>query len=208
MMHRRHLLLSTLGLMAAATPALANDDGLYDAPPPPNSAFVRLMDARGTAGLSAMLGDKSVTVADGAVSGYAIVPAGSLKITAGDATGDVTIEAGKFYTAAIYVGGSPAPILMEDKIIANPAKSGLYLYNFAAENATLFAPKQNVAVIENVAAGASGFREINAVTLDLDVKAGAAAVSLKDVALKRRAGLSVIMFSNGSVVSAANAVLP
>ncbi len=90
-MDRRHFLLASLA-MAAAAPAFAEgDNALYDAPPPPNSAFVRLIDARGAGGLSATLGDKAVTL-DGAVSGYAIVPAGTLKVSAGEAAGDVTTK--------------------------------------------------------------------------------------------------------------------
>jgi Alginate O-acetyl transferase AlgF len=207
-MNRRTILLASVALLGFALPASANDAALYDAPPPPNSAFVRLIDARGTTGLEASLGEKAVTLSQSAVSGYTIAPAGILNVVAGDVGGEVTIEAGKFYTIALFANGSPAPLLLEDKVIGNPAKSGVYLYNFSAEHATLFAPKQKVAVIENIAAASSGFREINAVTLDLDIKAGAVATSLKDIALKRREGTSIVLFSDGKVAAAANAVLP
>ncbi len=63
-------------------------------------------------------------------------------------------------------------------------------------------------MIEKVAPGTSGFREINAVTLDLDVKAGDAASTIPGVALKRRAGTSFVVFSDGKVGSVANAMLP
>jgi alginate O-acetyltransferase complex protein AlgF len=206
-MDRRLFLFAALAA-AAATPAFAEGDaGLYDAPPPPNSAFLRIIDARGTTGLAATLGDKAVTLTDSAISGYAIVPAGTVKIAAGEAAGDVTIEAGKFYTVALFAAGAASPLLLEDKVIANPAKSGVYLYNFGSAEATLFAPKQKVAVIEKVAPGTSGFREINAVTLDLEVRSGEAVSAVPGVVLKRRAGTSFVVFADGKVASTDNAML-
>ena len=202
----RRTLLAALA-SAAAFPAFANDDGLYDAPPPPNSAFVRIIDASGTGNIIVSLGDVSVTVPVSAVSGYAIVPAGKLPVTLGEATAEVEVAAGKFYSIAVF--SAAAPTVMEDVAIANPAKAGIYFYNLAKEgNATLFAPKQNVAVIDTVAAGKTGFRDINAVTLDLEVRTSGAPTLMKDVALKRRAGLTIVVFDGGKVSQSENAVLP
>jgi alginate O-acetyltransferase complex protein AlgF len=206
-MIERRTLLAALAV-SLATPAFAGgaDDGLYDAPPPPNSAFVRVIDASGAGNITVTLGGKSVAVNETAISGYAIVPAGKVAVAAGEAAGEVEVASGKFYTVAV---GGAAPALMEDAAIANPAKAGIYFYNFAAAGAaTLFATKQNVAVIENIEAGKGGFRDINAVTLDLEVRGAAGNSLLKDVALKRRVGLTIVAFEGGKVIQTENAVLP
>ncbi len=211
MLYRRQFLaaLSVSGLAVLATkPVSANgDDGLYDAPPPPNSAFVRLIDVSGRGNLAVMVGGKSVTVPETAVSGYAIVPAGKIAVVVGENTGEVDAASGKFYTLA--VSESAAPVMMEDAPIANPAKAGIYFYNFSSVGAaTLFATKQNVAVIENIATGAAGFRDINAVTLDLEVRGAGEPGALKGVVLQRRTGLTIAVFDGGKISQVENAVLP
>jgi alginate O-acetyltransferase complex protein AlgF len=208
MILRRTILAAPLLAAIGTMPAFAKgEDGLYDAPPPPNSAFVRVIDASGVGNATVTLGDKSVQLPELAVSGYAIVPAGKLAISFGDQAGEVEPVSGKFYT--VVVSPAAPPVLIEDAAIANPAKAGIYFYNFAKDGtATLFAPKQNVAVIADIAAGKNGFRDINAVTLDLEVRSPAGNNLMKDVALQRRTGLTIVAFEGGKVIQTENAVLP
>jgi hypothetical protein len=63
-------------------------------------------------------------------------------------------------------------------------------------------------VIENIETGKGGFRDINAVTLDLEVRGPAGNNLLAGVALQRRVGLTIVAFEGGKVVQATNAVLP
>jgi hypothetical protein len=210
MISRRTILLAAAAFGCAASPALADDAGLYGAPPPPDAAFVRVIDARGVGAIAVSVGSIGVAVPAGGVSGYAVAPAGPLKVVAGGAESDLTIEAGKFYTLVVNGEGGAPPALIADPAIANPSKSGLYLYNLRAGSpATLFAPRQNVAVIENVTPNGGGFREINAVTLDLDVKAGGERLGgVEGLKLQRRGGHSVVVFADGRVGHVANSVLP
>jgi hypothetical protein len=202
----RRSLLAAFGA-TLATAAFANETELYDAPPPPNSAFIRVIDAAGVGGMSVTVAEKAIALDDKAVSGYAIIPAGTIAVSGGSTTGTVEAVSGKFYTLVVSAGS--APILIEDAPIANPAKAGIYFYNFATTGAaTLFAPKQNVAVIADIESGKSGFRDINAVTLDLEVRGPAGNNLIAGVALERRVGLTIVAFEGGKVVQIQNTVLP
>ncbi len=63
-----------------------------------------------------------------------------MKISAGEAAGSCDDRAGKFYTVALFAAGASGPLLLEDMVIANPAKSGVYLYNFGSAEATPLRP--------------------------------------------------------------------
>jgi alginate O-acetyltransferase complex protein AlgF len=196
-------------LVLGWTGAEAQDAALYDPAPPPNSSFVRIIDARGEGNLQATIGNVSVTVPETGVSPYVVVPAGEQDVTLSSDAGKVTVDAGKYYTIAFFVGGSPAPALLEDEVLDNPAKSGVYLYNFSDEpSVKLFAPQPNVAVVDDIKPGASAFRAVNAVTVDLAVMAGDQTVASFDkLALKRRSAMSFVVFGAGEAPATAVAVV-
>src|SRR5438552_5609861 len=110
----RHLLIPfawlALGLTAAQA---AGDDALYDPAPPPNSAFVRVIDARGQGNLTVNVGQAQVAVPPSGVSPYIVVPQGEQDVTLSTASSKVNLAAGKYYTIAFYVDGATAPKLME-----------------------------------------------------------------------------------------------
>lgn len=178
----------------------ADDEALYDPAPPPDSAFVRVIDARGEGNFQATIGDASVTVPETGVSAYVVVPAGTQDIALSSDAGQLSFDSGKYYTVAFFVGGAATPVLLEDAILTNPAKSGVYVYNFSdVPGVTLFAPEPNVAVVEGVAPGASAFRAVNAVTVDLEITAGEETLaSFAQHALKRRSATSFVVFGGDS----------
>lgn len=198
------LAVALLAGFAAGTPARAQDAALYDAAPPPNSAFVRFIDARGQGNLQVGIGEKSVTVPATAVSPYVVVPAGEQDLNLSTNSGKVAVAAGKYYTVALFVDGATTPTLIEDPVLDNPAKSGVYLYNFSDVGPIkLYAPKPKVAVIDNVAKGASGFKVVNAVTVDFEVVNGDKPLaSLGALALKRRSSTSVVVTGKGDAAKA------
>jgi hypothetical protein len=206
-MQRRAFLFAVAGLAAFPVASHAADEGLYAAPPAADSALIRLLDARGALGIAAMIGGKEIAAAGG-VTPYLAVPAGSVAIEAGEASGEITAEAGRFYTVAMFANGAPSLLRLEDRIIDNPSKALITLYNFGESEASVRAVTQNATVIAPVAAGASASREINAVTLDLEISSGAPPHLLNDVALRRRGALSIIRFRDGSVAAEHNAALP
>jgi alginate O-acetyltransferase complex protein AlgF len=177
----------------------AGDDALYDPAPPANSAFVRVIDARGEGNLQVTVGNAAVTVPASGVSPYVVVPQGPQDVVLSTATSKVTLAAGKYYTIALFVGGASEPTLLEDAILANPAKSGIYVYNFSdAPSIKLFAPKPKVAVVDGLQPGASMFKSVNAVTVDLALMDGDKTLAEFDALdLKRRAGVTFVAFGAG-----------
>lgn len=202
----RHLLitLAWLALGFTAAEAAGADDALYDPAPPPNSAFVRVIDARGEGNLQVTVGDAAVTVPASGVSPYVVVPQGEQDVALSTQSGKVTLAAGKYYTIALYVGGSTEPKLIEDEILTNPAKSGIYVYNFSdAPTVKLYAPKPKVAVVDNLKPGVSAFKSVNAVTVDLALMEGDKTLADFDqLALKRRTGLTFVVFGAGEAKKA------
>ncbi|MCU0831680.1 MAG: alginate O-acetyltransferase AlgF [Rhizobiaceae bacterium] len=203
-MIRRSVLCGALLLAVFHPSARAQDAGLYDAPPPPGSAFVRVLRAAGDEA-NAMVGPETLAIGTG-ISPYAVVKGGELALALGAQTGSVTVEPGRFYSVAM--GGEMGPVLFEDPAIDNPAKSAVYFYNLGPAAASVFAPKQTVDVIAAVQPGQSGSRMINAVTLDLDVISGGQTMPLAGVVLERRTGTSIAVLADGSVVVVKNSVAP
>lgn len=183
-------------ILAWAAPVWADDSALYDPAPPPNSAFVRVIDARGKGEMQASVGEVAVTVPKSGISPYIVVPAGEQPVALSTDAGKVTLAAGKYYTIAFFVAGSPEPKLIEDELLTNPAKSGVYVYNFSdAATIALFAPQPKANVIGDLAPGLSAFRSVNAVTVDLALLAGSETVAtFEKVALKRRSGMTFVVF--------------
>jgi alginate O-acetyltransferase complex protein AlgF len=186
----------TIGIVAAEA---AGDEALYDPAPPPDSAFVRVIDARGQGNLQVTVGDEAIAVPATGVSPYVVIPQGEEDVALSTSTSKVTLAAGKYYTIALFVGGATEPTLLEDEILANPAKSGIYVYNFSdAPSITLYAPKPKVAVVDNLKPGTSAFKSVNAVTVDLALMSGDKVVAQFDqLGLKRRTGVTFVAFGAG-----------
>ena len=84
--------LATL-LLASAAPVFAQDDGLYDAPVDPNSAFVRVLVPG--AAVAVVNGTTVDDVTDG-LSAYVNVARGDCQVSAGDFAGYVTAAPGAY----------------------------------------------------------------------------------------------------------------
>ncbi len=189
------LLFAMLGL---ATPALANDQELYDPAPPADSAFVRLINATGDATkLSTSVGSVSFKdLASPAISPYYVLKANDYTMKLGEASFPVKVEAGKYYTLALQrAEGKPTLTVLPDAIISNPAKSVVYFYNLSTvPSASLFASEHKADIVASTAPGKGGAREVNPLTLSLVIKAGDKEVkSFPGVELKRRTGTTFVL---------------
>lgn len=191
---KRLLSLLFITILPWAT-AQANDDELYDPAPPPDSAFVRVIHANtAQSQISATVGGTAYgQLSYPQLSGYRIVKGGSHKVTLGSAVNEVTIDAGGYFTIALTDGGDIK--LVKDELLSNPAKARVYFYNFSdAPVASLFAPQHGAAILDKVAANDGASREVNALKLTLQVKAGDVPVKdFADVQLKRRVGTSFLL---------------
>lgn len=194
--------LAGLMLLGATSMASAQDDGLYDAPVDPNSAFVRVLVPG--AAVAVVNGTTVDNITDG-LSAYVNVQPGDIAVSAGDVSGSVTTSPGAYYTYAWSVEGEP--LVLEDQPATDPSKATVYFYNLSdIASVDLFAPTANVKAIEGVPGDTGKSVALKApLTLDFEVQAdGAAQATVAALDLKRRGGVSIIFAgSNGSYTATA-----
>jgi len=198
----RSTLISTsfAALLLAATPALAQDDGLYDAPVDPNSAFVRVLVPG--AAVAVVNGTTVDNMTDG-LSAYVNVAPGDIQVSAGDFAGSVTATPGAYYTYASTAAGEP--LLLTDQPASDPSKATVYFYNLSDKPMVdLFVPSAKVKAIEGVAGDTAKSVALKApLTLDFEVQAdGATLATVAGLELKRRGGVSIVFTGTGGSYTA------
>jgi hypothetical protein len=206
----KHLLaLATLSLTLAG-PAFSQEGGLYAAPPPPDAAFVRVLNGTNKA-IATELGGIAFAVQPQTISPYSIVTRGDYTAN-GDIVLSAKVEAQHFYT--ILVGPDGQGALLTDEPLANPARAGLYFYNATGAPLDLAATVggKQAKVFEAVAPGMQAFREVNAFDVTFDVlKGGAVAFTLPGITMARQQGVSVVALNDGNkliAIQAVNGVAP
>lgn len=190
---KRIVLLFAL-LVLPALPALAVDEELYDPAPPPDSAFVRLLNTTGDKPISGILGSVSFKdVKD--VSPYMVLKAGTYDLSVNKAKESFEIKAGGLYSFAYSKDGKKEALLsFEDAQITDPAKATVYFYNLSDKEASLRAPNFNTDIISKVAAGTSQSKELNALTLDVALTVENTDIeTFKAIELKRRNGFTFML---------------
>lgn len=202
-MLRSSLLSASLSalLLSVASPALAQDDGLYDAPVDPNSAFVRVL-APGAA-VAIVNGTTVDDITDG-LSPYVNVAPGDIQVAAGDVSGSVTASPGAYYTYAWSAAGQP--LVLTDQPASDPSKATVYFYNLSdMASVDLFVPSAKVKAIEAVAGDTAKSVALKApLTLDFEVQSeGATVAKVASLDLKRRGGVSIIFSGTAGNYSAA-----
>ena len=189
--------------LLAAPAAATAQEALYDPAPPKDSAFVRFVDAGRTGAAGTLAGGEMDVSGDG-VSDFVVVPAGTHEAALGETAGSVSLEAGHYYTVVFNEAGAAGPEVIRDDVLTNPAKAGLHFYNLSGEDGlSLTAPKQNVAIFEDVGAGEMKFRPVGAVDVDLAVvSAGGTVADVGSVRLERRAAKSVMVMASAGGLTA------
>jgi Alginate O-acetyl transferase AlgF len=187
-------------LLLISVPALAGDDGLYAAPPPPDATFIRVLNGtEDTAPLSLAMQTAAVKVQMHQVSPYTMLKAGDLVVKGLPTDIPVSLKAGGYYTLAVKIGG--ASKLFIDTPPEDPAKSRVYFYNLTDQaSVDLFVPAASKNAISGVMSDEATSVELKA-PLQIDMVAKSASGELAhfdDVALKRRSTLTIAVFgSNG-----------
>jgi len=196
------LALAALMLLGVAPQAFAQDDGLYDAPVDPNSAFVRVLVPG--AAVAVVNGTTIDDITDG-LSAYVNVQPGDIAVSAGDASGDVTATPGGYYTYAWSVEGEP--LVLTDQPASDPSKATVYFYNLSdLASVDLFVPAAKAKAIEAIAGDTTKSVALKApLTLDFEVQAdGKPIATVASLDLKRRGGVSIILTgSNGAYAATA-----
>lgn len=193
--------LSLLALLAATQGASAQDDGLYDAPIDPNSAFVRVLSPG--AAVAVVNGTTVDQVTDG-LSAYVNVDPGDIQVAAGDVSGSVSASAGAYYTYAWSAAGDP--VVLTDQPANDPSKATVYFYNLSdIASVDLFVPSAKVKAIEGVAGDTTKSVALKApLTLDFEVQSGGATVAkVAALDLKRRGGVSIVFSGTAGNYTAA-----
>jgi alginate O-acetyltransferase complex protein AlgF len=191
--------IASLALLAAV-PSIAQDDGLYDAPVDPNSAFVRVL-VPGAA--VAVVNGTTIDDMTGGLSAYVNVQPGDIQVSAGDVAGSVTAVPGAYYTYA--TGAAGEPVLLTDLPATDPSKATVYFYNLSDMAVVdLFVPSAKVKAIEGVAGDAAKSVALKApLTLDFEVQAeGATVAKVAALDLKRRGGVSIVFTGSDGSYSA------
>lgn len=188
--------------------AFAAEGGLYDAPPPADAAFVRVLNAGEAGGVELAVADAAFSVGANTVSPYEFVTRGSYDATWASSKLALSVEAQKYYTIIIPADGSE-PKVVEDAALANPARAGLYFYNATDKPLQLDAKVngKQAAIFKDVAPGATAFREVNPFEVAfIVVDGGTPAFELPATAMVRQQGTSVVAIPAADGVAAIQAV--
>ena len=170
--------------------------GLYAPAPPPDSAFVRIINAT-AAPLSATLGSKVATAPKAGISTYVVVPQGNVAAKVGAASNTLAVVAGKFYSA---VWNGKTFRLMTDVSADDRAKAQLTVYNLSTKPALdLKTADGKLSVVGGVKPGESGNRAVNGITVDLAVFGGSKALAtFKGAALERGNAYAIVVTDSSS----------
>ena len=178
--------------LVAASAAYA-DEGLYGPAAPPGSAFVRVFNGTSQSLLDARVGPEDFNeVPPFDASEFVFLPPGSYDLTAGGAQQKVSLQADRFYTAALLNGKVQ---VLEGSRYANRMKALVIVYNLAGDaELSLKTADGKTPVVENVKPNASGQREVNAIRAQLALYKGAERVApVKPVALERGRAFSLFV---------------
>ncbi len=179
-------------LLAVAVPASAQGDGLYDEPPPPGSAFVRILAAQSNPPLSATVGDTSVTpVTARDVAPYQIIQGGVLSVRAGDVQMDTEFAAMRYYSVILHDG---IATVIDDTLEANLTKSTIIFYTLPANDAMgLSTADGKTSVFQAVPAWSSASVAVNPISIAFGVNhAGEVVSSTPTIQLERGGVYSII----------------
>lgn len=156
-------------LLAFPQLAIAAEDSLYDPLPPEGSAFIRFMAASPEIkpGIPAVQGKKFPAVSFAEITPYYAAKSGKTKIAWAGRTTTESFEEKKFYTIAATKNGVK---LLQDVPLKFQAKSLMSFYNFTSHiQLSLKLSERNIEIIGGVPQNGAASREINPVSLIMDV---------------------------------------
>lgn len=197
---------SRLYLIALATfaaPAFAQDASLYEDVANPNSAFVRVVDAKSAVAVIQSVSFDKITAG---VTPYVVIDGmPEVQITAGELSATEPVEPATFYSFVVGADGTSAMVV--DNITRNPAQADVTFYNLSdIASADLYVPKAKAMAIKGVGKASGGAVALKApLTLDFEVRDGETVVAkVPAVALKRREGVAIVLSgSKGSYTATA-----
>lgn len=182
-----------------ATVTRAQEAGLYDAPPPEGTSYVRFLNRSKLLAPVVKLSGIPFSQTETVLSSYSYVKEGTYEIEFNTEKLSAAIIAGRFYTVVVGdAAGALKPIaILEDRGLANASSnSGLYFYNYASESVDL---QVNVngksgAVFKAVEPGGAEFKEVKPFDVAFDlVIAGKIVASIPQKSFVRGSGISIVV---------------
>jgi len=186
-----------IGFVFLIGSATAQDlQSLYAPAPPPNSAFVRVINTTAVP-VTATMNAKVTNAPKSGISAYVVVPQGNITAKSGLTSVGLPVSAGKFYSA-IWNGKTFK--LVPDLSADDRAKALLTVYNLSkAPSLDLKTADGKLSVISAVKPGESGNRAVNGITVDLAAMNGPKVLAtFKGVALERGNAYAIVVTDTGS----------
>jgi Alginate O-acetyl transferase AlgF len=200
-------LLSTLPA-TFSLPVGAQDAGLYEAPPPDGTSYVRFLNRSKLQSPVVKLSGVAYAQTDAVISDYNYVKEGTVDVEFNADKISTAVKAGKFYTITVGdAAGSLKPIVVvEDQgLVDASSHSGLYFYNYATKPVDL---QVNVngktgPVFKAVAPGGSKFKEVKPFEVAFEVVVGGIVVaSVPQKSFIRGNAISIVVTDAGGVFAA------
>jgi alginate O-acetyltransferase complex protein AlgF len=187
--NRRLLQTSLLALSLVGLQAQAGEAALYGPAAPKGSAFVRLYNA-GVQATTVKVGSASITsTAPQGGSAFSFLPAGSYTAEVGGKSLPVTLAADQYYT---LVNTPDTPRLVLDPAFYNRQKALVRLHNLTDQSLSLKTKDGATQVVEPVAPGKHGDREINPVKVSLALYDGEQRLSDVETTLLERGQVTAL----------------
>lgn len=187
-------LISMFGLALAAPP------GLYAAAPPPDSAFVRVVNAS-TGSLSAKIETQALGqgLNYAGISPYQVVREGAKVLEGSGKKMNLSLEAGNFYTVALVNGQW---IVNQDKTASSLTKSRLSFYNFSDAQASLKTVDGKLTLFNEFDRNHYDMLQVNPVKVQLAVFVGGKKLALPEAQLEANTAYSIMVVGTGSSLQA------
>ncbi|ULH17745.1 alginate O-acetyltransferase AlgF (plasmid) [Deinococcus sp. KNUC1210] len=204
-MNRSLPLLISLSLLTAA-PVLAQDT-LYQAAPPANAAFVRVVNAVEGAPLPVTLSGQpfDAALASREVSAYHVVPEGSplLAVPPLKLSQPLKIEAGHFYTVALTgTRGKATLTVLGESTSPSVTQARVSFYNLGAGAASLLTSDGKVTLFKSLAPLSARSMNVNPVNVQLRVDQDTHTLTTLAVTrLQARQSYSVFVFGGASATA-------
>jgi Alginate O-acetyl transferase AlgF len=188
--------------------AFAQEAGLYDAPPPEGTSYVRFLNRSKLAAPVVKLSGVSYSQTSAVLSAYNYVKEGTIEVEFNTAKISTPIAAGRFYTIVVGdVAGDMKPItVVEDKGLADASShSGLYFYNYASQPVDLNVSVNGKSgpIFKAVAPGGTEFKEVKPFDVGFEVMVdGKSVATIPQKSFVRGSGISIIITNSGGSVGA------
>ncbi len=187
------LMMVVLGCVATATP-------LYAPTPPPDSAFVRLVNAS-TIATKLGIGQKAMSFQSQESSAYQVFKEGAYTLFGGTATTGTAIklEAGNFYTVILLSGKW---WINTDRTNSSLTQARIAVYNTSSLTVSVKTADGKLALWEKLAAKQYQMRPVNAVKVRLAVFVGSKILALPETELEPNTAYSIFIFGDAKTQQA------